>query len=389
MDRLYTHVKLLGDREESALFVDEEGVVDMITPMDALNSMVTVENLSSKTEVVDLQGDWVSLGGLDLQINGALGLPFPEVQPGDRDKLAKIGQLLWEQGVNEYCPTLVTTSVENIRRSLNILRDYQQDQPKNTAQITGLHLEGPCLNVQKRGAHPEQYLQPLSLEAVKSLLADDRDWDAVTIMTLAPELDPTDDAVAYLRDRNVTVSLGHSLATANQAKNAFTAGATMVTHAFNAMPSLHHRDPGLLGAALATDGVRCGFIADGQHVCPTMLQLLLRMGQGDRGLFLVSDALSPLGLPDGTYPWDDREITVTDGTARLPDGTLSGTTLPLLDGVKNLVQWKLCDAETAIALTTVSPYQAIGKSIDPVGQPASHLLRWSHDGQSLNWCRLG
>ena len=213
-------------------------------------------------------------------------------------------------------------------------------------------------------------------------------------MTLAPELDPTGDAVAYLRDRNVTISIGHSLATAAQAEAAFDGGATMVTHAFNAMPSLHHRKPGLLGAALARDRVYCGLIADGEHVCQTMLKLLLRAGDGDHGLFLVSDALSPLGLPDGTYPWDDRQITVTHGTARLPDGTLSGTTLPLLDGVKNLVQWQLCDPETAIALATVSPYHAIGQSAELTDQPVSHLLRWTmnetdeNQGRSLSWTRL-
>ncbi len=386
MERLYTHAKCLGDRHDSALLIDRNGVINQIIPMADLGE------IPADTEVINLNGDWVSLGGLDLQINGALGLPFPEVQESDGDKLSKIGQLLWEQGVNEYCPTVVTTSIDNFRRSLQILRDYQQTQQKNIAQITGLHLEGPFLNPKKRGAHPEQYLQPLTLETVKNLLGDEQNWDAVTIMTLAPELDPTHDAIAYLRDRNITISLGHSLATAIEADKAFSAGATMVTHAFNAMPSLHHREPGLLGAALSNENVHCGFIADGQHVCKTMLQLLLRAGQGDRGLFLVSDALSPLGLPDGTYPWDDRQITVTHGTARLPDGTLSGTTLPLLDGVKNLVSWDLCDAETAIALATVAPYQAIKRSPNPIGQPINHCLCWTAeqtvDGRSLTWTRL-
>ncbi|MEM9244512.1 MAG: N-acetylglucosamine-6-phosphate deacetylase [Cyanobacteria bacterium P01_F01_bin.153] len=386
MERIYTHARLLGDRHKSALILDDAGVVEMTVPMHDLGE------IPSAAEVVNLKGDWVSLGGLDLQINGALGLPFPEVQPGDHDKLDKVGQLLWEQGVNGYCPTIVTTSVENFRRSLQILRDYQQTQPENTARILGLHLEGPFLTPKKRGAHPEQFLQPLSLDTVKNLLTNESDWDAVTIITLAPELDPTGDAVAYLRDRNVTVSLGHSLATADQANQAFEAGASMVTHAFNAMPSLHHREPGLLGAALTHDHVHCGFIADGQHICRTMLQLLLRSGGGtddsDRGLFLVSDALSPLGLPDGTYPWDDRQITVTYGTARLPDGTLSGTTLPLLDGVKNLVDWDLCDTETAIALATVAPYTAINQPTEITGQPISRCLRWQQIRRSLNWTRF-
>ena len=130
-------------------------------------------------------------------------------------------------------------------------------------------------------------------------------------------------------------------------------------------------------------------IADGQHVCPTMLDLLLRINRGhsDSGMFLVSDALAPLGLPDGVYPWDCREIEVTDGTARLPDGTLCGTTRPLLDGVKNLVQWWLGSAEEAMQLATDRPRQAVGLPWLAAGQTA-HLLRWSQAGSSLSWRRI-
>ena len=163
----------------------------------------------------------------------------------------------------------------------------------------------------------------------------------------------------------------------------------MVTHAFNAMPPLHHREPGLLGAAITQQKVMCGFIADGQHVCPTMIDILLRASNYDKGLFLVSDALAPLGLPDGIYPWDSREIEVTNGTARLLDGTLSGTTLPLLVGVQNLVKWGICDPGTAIKLATDSPRQAIGLPGMDVNQPGN-LLRWHFDEatRELTWQRL-
>jgi N-acetylglucosamine-6-phosphate deacetylase len=168
----------------------------------------------------------------------------------------------------------------------------------------------------------------------------------------------------------------------------------MVTHAFNAMPGLHHREPGLLGAAIVHPQVYCGLIADGQHVSPSMMQILLRASQGDRGIFLVSDALSPLGLPDGIYPWDTRQIAVTNGTARLEDGTLAGTTLGLLVGVQNLVRWGICPLEQAIALATLAPRRAIGledgRSPDSpyIGQPA-HLLRWQQSTtEELTWQRL-
>ncbi len=329
--------------------------------------------------IVDLLGDWVSLGGIDLQINGALGLAFPDLNSGNADKLAAINQFLWQHGVDGYLPTLVTTSIENIQRSLSILATPN-------SPILGVHLEGPFLNPAKRGAHPAEYLLPLTLDAVKRVLGDYA--SVVKVMTLAPELDETGEVIPYLRSLGITVSLGHSLATATQAQQAFDQGATLVTHAFNAMPPLHHREPGLLGAAIAHPPVQCGLIADGQHVSPIMMEILLRAAHYEQGVFLVSDALSPLGLSDGIYPWDTRQIEVTHGTARLLDGTLSGTTLPLLVGVQNLVKWDICTVEQAIALATIAPRRAIGLPTDYIGQPA-HLLRW-HQSTSgeLHWERL-
>ena len=291
---------------------------------------------------------------------------------------------MWNVGVDGFLPTVVTTSVENIQRSLAVIADFLPNQ-KAGAKILGVHLEGPFLNLQKRGAHPAEYLLPLTIEEVKRVLGDYA--DIVKVITLAPELDATGEVIPYLRSLGITVSLGHSQATAAQAQHAFELGATMVTHAFNAMPPLHHREPGLLGAAIIHPNVMCGFIADGQHVSPIMLQILLR---ASKGLFLVSDALAPLGLPDGVYPWDSRQIEVTNGTARLADGTLSGTTLPLLVGVQNLVEWGICDLETAILLATDAPRQAIALPGIAKSQ-AANLLRWHWDEgtKQLTWHRLG
>jgi N-acetylglucosamine-6-phosphate deacetylase len=335
---------------------------------------------------VDVEGDWISLGGVDLQINGALGLAFPDVQTGDVGRLRQICDFLWEQGVDGFLPTIVTTSIENIHRSLAVFAKFMAHQRPDTAQILGVFLEGPFLNPQKRGAHPEAYLLPLRMEFVTNVLS--KYAEIVKAIALAPELDQTGMVIPYLRSLGIIVSLGHSQANFEQAELAFVSGASMVTHAFNAMPGLHHREPGLLGSALTQPHVQCGFIADGQHVHPAMLKVLVRSGRYSEGLFLVSDALSPLGLPDGKYPWDDREIEVIDGTARLLDGTLSGTTRSLLVGVQNLVKWEVCDVDEAISLATIAPRQAIGLSTDYVGQ-AANLLRWNcHADRELNWQRL-
>jgi len=388
------NVRLPGSQNLQQVLI-RQGQIYNIEPMESLSQ----PGSTAEIEQLDLQGDWLSLGGVDLQINGALGLAFPDLAPQDFPKLTEICQYLWQQGIDGFLPTIVTTSVDKIQRSLSTIAQFTQQIPpdKPTAKILGVHLEGPFLNPSKRGAHPQEHLLPLTLDHVQRVLGNYGNW--VKIMTLAPELDPTGTVIPYLNNLGIIVSLGHSQATADQAEQAFALGATMVTHAFNAMPSLHHREPGLLGAALMNQKVQSGFIADGQHVSPLMVELLLRMSgitspqqtTGLTPLFLVSDALAPLGLPDGVYPWDQRQIEVKQGTARLSDGTLAGTTLPLLIGVKNLVQWNCCNVGEAIALATTAPRQALGL-FSLIGQSATHLLRWkvhlSSQTTTLTWQRL-
>ncbi|MBD2099888.1 N-acetylglucosamine-6-phosphate deacetylase [Leptolyngbya sp. FACHB-261] len=375
---------LIGHSGLQKLQIDQ-GIIQSITPAEGSPDYL----------------GWLSPGAVDLQINGALGLAFPDLNQANAHKLAEICEFLWQQGVDAFLPTLVTCSPTQTHSALAVISQWLAEQnlvqapqagtPQESiakraprAQILGAHLEGPFLNPAKRGAHPEAYLLPLEVSQIQQLLAEYS--SAVRLMTLAPELDPRGESIAYLRSQGITVSLGHSQADTNQAEQAFNQGATMVTHAFNAMPSLHHRQPGLLGVALTTSGIWCGCIADGVHVHPRMLALLLRVSDG---LFLVSDALAPLGLPDGLYPWDERQIEVKEGTCSLPDGTLAGTTLPLLKGVQNLVRWQLCAPEAAIALATLAPRQAIGLPGLESGQPAT-FLHWQFEPVSgeLSWQRL-
>jgi len=366
------------------LQVNNQGKIEAIIPQSE------TEFSQESDKIIDAAGDWISLGGVDLQINGGLGLAFPELDYHHLPLLEKIGQFLWQQGVDAFLPTLVTTSVENILRSLLVIEDFliaQKSFTQPAAKVLGVHLEGPFLNLEKRGAHPAQYLLKPTLENVNQVLG--KNPELIKIITLAPELDPTHKIIPYLKSLGITVSLGHSQATESDAENAFELGASMITHAFNAMPPLHHRQPGLLAAAIRNSQVYCGFIADGQHVSPSMLDILLRASYAEKGAFLVSDALAPMGLADGIYPWDDRQIEVNQGTARLSDGTLSGTTLPLLAGVNNLLDWGVVSPESAIALATESPRQAIALQGLSVGQEGS-LLRWHGDqvSQKLTFQRL-
>jgi N-acetylglucosamine-6-phosphate deacetylase len=370
------NARIPESKELRQIDINSQGKVDRIESM---------EEIIRGKKVIDLEGDWLSLGGVDLQINGGLGLAFPDLETTDLNKLDKISDYLWNQGIDSYLPTLVTTSIEKFQKSLAVIAKYiekQKEKNKATAQVLGVHLEGPFLNYEKRGAHPEKYLLNPSLDIIDQLFGDY--LSIVKIITLAPELEPEGEVIKYLSDREITVSLGHSQASQEIAKKAFQKGAKMVTHAFNAMPPLHHRQPGLLGEAIVNPDVYCGLIADGQHVHPTMIELLLKASNYSRGIFLVSDALAPIGLGDGVYPWDEREIEVKQGTAKLFDGTLAGTTLPLLQGVINLVNWGICNLETGILLATEAPRKAIGLGGLSVGQTAT-LLRWQ---SASNWERL-
>ena len=369
------------DRSPQDLWIEDGKIVEIVPSLQEFTNPPAIKApLEAPPIKLDLEGDWLSLGGMDLQINGALGLAFPEVTIDSGEKLMEINRFLWDQGIDAYCPTIVTAAVSQIQTALAGFAAFKSSSKSfsNPAQpqatIVGIHLEGPFLNPAKRGAHPKEHILPLTIDNIKRILGDYA--SLVKIVTLAPEMAAENGAVEYLKSLDITISLGHSLATAEQANHTFISGATMVTHAFNAMPSLHHRIPGLLGSAIVNPNVTCGFIADGQHIAPLMIDILLRASDYDRGLFLVSDALSPLGLPDGRYPWDSRTIEVTQGTARLPDGTLSGTTLGLLVGVQNLMKWGLCDLEQAIAMATITPRRAI-QCDSSLNSAKGRLLRWS------------
>lgn len=378
------NARLPGYRGLHQLSVGDRATIESIEPYEP-------NDLEPESDrALDLGGDWLSLGGVDLQINGCLGLAFPDLDPSHLPVLEDICDYLWQQGIDAFLPTIVTTSVKKIQRSLTVIDKFIQRQTSNkkaTAKILGAHLEGPFLNPEKRGAHPAEYLLTPSLETVEWVLKDLA--RTVKIVTLAPELDLSSEVIPYLKDLGITISLGHSQASDREAKQAFSSGASMVTHAFNAMPSLHHRQPGLLGEAIVNPKVYCGLIADGQHVSPIAIEILLRASDWERGVFLVSDALAPIGLADGIYPWDERQIEVKNGTAKLADGTLAGTTLPLLTSAENLVRWGICQVETAIALATEAPRKAIGLPGIGVGETAN-LLRWHWDekAETLIWKRL-
>ena len=367
-----------GHREGTGLHwltVDDQGRIAAAGPMPSGRAM----------EGESWAGDRLSPRGIDLQINGGLGLAFPELEGSDVPRIEQLLELLWRDGVEAIAPTLVTCAVEPLRRALTVLREARNRHQPGRCRLLGAHLEGPFLAEARRGAHPLEHLTPPSLAALEERISGfETDID---LMTLAPELKGAEAVITRLRELGITVALGHSAAKATEATAAFDQGVAMLTHAFNAMPGLHHRAPGPLGEACRRGGIALGLIADGVHVDPTMAVLLQRLAP--EHTVLVSDALAPYGLADGEHRWDERVLLVKNGTCRLKDGTLAGVTLPLLEGVKRLARWSEAPS-AAIWSATVAPRQVIGttQTIEDalIGQRLADLLRWNQaPNEELSW----
>ena len=362
--------------QRHTISLDSAGQIESVRPMAAGDAM------EQSTE--SWEGDWISPRGIDLQINGGLGLAFPELTTADLPRLRQLLERLWQDGVEAIAPTLVTCGLPPLRQALAVLREARQQHRPGRCRLLGAHLEGPFLANERRGAHPPEHLAVPSLEALEQRIGGFE--SEIALMTLAPELPGASAVIARLREVGIMVALGHSAARAEQAAVGFDQGVGMLTHAFNAMPGLHHRAPGPLGEACRRGGIALGLIADGVHVDPTMAVLLQRLAPEQT--VLVSDALAPYGLADGEHRWDERLLLVHNGTCRLEDGTLAGVTLPQLDGVIRLARWSGQPA-AAIWSATVAPRRVIAaaQSIDEalIGQPLTDQLRWTMTGEELHW----
>ena len=304
-------------------------------------------------------------------------------------RLLELLDLLWRDGVEAIAPTLVTCGVEPLRQSLAVLAEARRQHRPGRCRLLGAHLEGPFLAPEKRGAHPREHLCAPSLAELERRISGFE--DGIALVTLAPELPGAEEVIAALRQRGVVVSLGHSAADERAARLAYQQGVCMISHCFKAMGGFHLRAPGPVGALLGSPPVALGVIADGIHIAPAMAALLQRLFPEQ--VVLVSDALAPYGLPAGTYPWDERTIAVSEGTCRLEDGTLAGTTLTLLDGVVRLTSWTGA-AAAAIRSATVLPRQVLGdqRSLAQqlLGVEFQQTLRWHQSlGAPLAWQRNG
>ena len=286
-------------------------------------------------------------GFVDLQVNGFGGADFLEA---DGDGYRRAGEALLETGVTSFLPTLITAPETELVAAL-------AEVPRDSVgpRILGVHLEGPFLAAQRLGTHRPRGRRDPDTAALERLLAAGR----VRMMTLAPELPGALELIDDLVARGITVSCGHSDATADQASAAFDRGARMVTHLFNAMRPFNHRDPGIVGAALVRDDVFVQIILDGVHLAPETAALVWRAAAGR--VVLVTDAVAAAGGSGGAYSLGSVELSVQDGAVRAPEGMLAGSLLSMIDAVRNLHELG-ASFEDALGAASAVPARALGLS---------------------------
>ncbi|MFZ1887393.1 MAG: N-acetylglucosamine-6-phosphate deacetylase [Candidatus Binataceae bacterium] len=280
--------------------------------------------------------DYILPGFIDLQVNGSHGI---DVMSADAAALRTLGQKLAREGTTSWMPTAVTAPFERIERAHAAIAgaiaasEADPAAAQDSAAIVGMHLEGPFISPRRLGAHPALNLEPHGDEFERTVA-----MRALRLVTLAPELPGALDAIRRLVARAVAVSIGHTDATLEEARAGISAGARMFTHLYNAMRPLGHRDPGVIAAALARSEARPAIIPDGVHVHPEMLRLAY-IARGMKGLIITSDKVALAGTSqDAAIEVGRARAKIDHGAARLADGTLAGSIISMLDGVRLMVR---------------------------------------------------
>uniref|UniRef100_A0A8C7FIF3 N-acetylglucosamine-6-phosphate deacetylase n=1 Tax=Oncorhynchus kisutch TaxID=8019 RepID=A0A8C7FIF3_ONCKI len=335
------------------LFFDEEGYAD---------------------QRVDCEGLIIAPGFIDVQINGGYGIDFSQATSNVRGGVALVAKKILEHGVTSFLPTLVTsppniyhkvgtTSTPVLSTTCPVSHHFHSGGVEG-AGVLGCHLEGPFISLEKKGAHPEQYLRSFQSGGMLDLIETYGTLDNVAMVTLAPELPNSEKVVRELAQRGITVSLGHSVANLSQAEEAVQNGASFITHLFNAMLPFHHRDPGIVGL-LTSDQVPqdrtvfYGMIADGIHTNSAALRIAHRAHP--TGLVLVTDAITAMGLPPGRHTLGQQVIEIQGLHAYVAGTkTLSGSIATMDMCVRHFKQASGCSVEQALEAASLHPAQLLG-----------------------------
>jgi N-acetylglucosamine-6-phosphate deacetylase len=319
----------------------EGGAIADVSPDDSL--------LGDANEAHE-HGDSLLLPGfVDLQVNGAFGVDVAT----EPSRVAELSERLLSTGTTAYLPTVIS-SPESLYEE--VLPGLAAGGPTSGAEVLGVHLEGPFINLEKRGAHAAAHVAPPDPRLLGRLL----DLAPVRMITVAPELEGSGELMALALRRGVAVSAGHSDAPFELAYEAFDSSVAGVTHLFNAMSAMHHREPGLPGAAFAHPRVVCGLIADGLHVHPEMVGLAFRMLGPDR-VCLTTDAIAAAGMGDGEYRLATRSVYIDGGVPRLGSGAIAGSVLTMNEAFRNILAFTGCTIPEAARMASTTPARLIGE----------------------------
>ncbi|NRR24563.1 N-acetylglucosamine-6-phosphate deacetylase [Brevibacillus sp. MS2.2] len=303
--------------------------------------------------VMTVEDGWICPGFVDMHMHGIDGY---DTMDGTPESLQAISTALARHGVTSFLATTMTAPYDQLEKVLvNIAQNSREGLPG--AQAIGIHLEGPWINPRYKGAQKEENIAIPKLDAVQKLYGLSE--GLIKVVTIAPEQPEALEAIAWLKERDVIVSAGHTGATFAQATEAVDAGVRHFTHCFNAMTGLHHREPGVVGAAMYHEQLSTELIADGIHVHPAVMKILYRVKTAER-LALVSDSMRAAAMGEGTYDLGGQEVHVQDNQAKLADGTLAGSILTLNRAVDNMVTLSGVSLPDAVEMASLTPASILG-----------------------------
>lgn len=359
--RIYTGHEILDDH---AIIV-ADGLIERICPL---------ADVPANVEQRSVNGAILAPGFIDVQLNGCGGVQFNDTQEAVSVETLEIMQKANEKsGCTNFLPTLITAGDDLMKQGVHVMREYLAKHPN---QALGLHLEGPWLNIVKKGTHNPSFVRKPDAELVQ-FLCDNA--DVITKVTLAPEM-VAPEVITALVNAGIVVSAGHSNATAKEARIGFRAGISFATHLFNAMPYMSGREPGLTGAILDADEIYCGIIADGLHVDYINIRNAKRL-KGDK-LCLVTDATAPAGANIEQFIFAGKTIYYRNGLCVDENGTLSGSSLTMIEGVRNLVLHANIALDEVLRMATLYPARAIGvdKQLGSIAPgKVANLTAFTHD----------
>jgi N-acetylglucosamine-6-phosphate deacetylase len=344
---LIRNVRLICDDELKlgSIFIRNGQIVSVNKDDDSFDYVADSE--------IDGNGNYLIPGMIDVHIHGADGF---DMMDGTAQSVEAVSKACARTGCTSFLATSVSSSLEDLLTMISSVSQLVGKEPG--AQIAGIHIEGPYLNVKRKGMQNERYLRHPNLEEMKFILR--KSDSLIRMVTLAPELPGGLEMISFLKNQGIIAAIAHSDATYEEALEAFRIGASHVTHCCNGMRPIHHRDPGLVLAAFEEDHVSVQAIVDGIHLHPAMVRLLYREKGTDK-MVLITDALQAMGMGDGTYLFGGHEVKVSQGVATLVDGTLASSTVTMNLALAKTVQSGI-PLRDAVVMATQTPADLLGLS---------------------------